>query len=314
MSEIQLSDDFEAAFLAALAVSPTAGQSTAIETLADSFAAAIFDNVTSPMTVTLNYPDASALSYEVSAWPVPASLDLAGATLTNVATVIYYKNGSAVTGTTVVGEGDKVRVDITKTTAAAASVVLAFVLTGGNITRTTADYVRPNGWTDTQNITLQPALFRFRGDSFISDYITGVDYNRWAIGGNNEWTGAKIIEFKPGGPYTAFGINTETGGISAPTNQYTRFEFGFLVAFSLFTVRELGGSVAGTQSFTNSVGFWYKIDYGGSSSIRYYYSDDEKATWNLVHTSARTYNAATVCRVDIGIGLDGIQSPEVLIY
>lgn len=310
MSLAALKSDLIAAFTAALAVTPTAGQTASIDTLSDDLANAIIDNVITPMTITLDYPAASALSYTLPYFPVPALLQLGTATLTNVASVAYYKNSVLVSGSTTVAEGDSLEAVITRTGAGDASIVITLELTGGNTTRTTPEYTTVSGWASNNNITLAPSLYRTRGDTFFGNITGSTNYDRWAVS-VDEWTGPKVVIFRPKSPNTGFGINTETGSISAPTNQYTRFEFGFLVAYDRFTVRELSISVAGTTTIADAVTLWYKIDYGGASSIRYYYSEDAGATWTLIHTSARTYNAATVCRIDIGLGLDGGESPEI---
>lgn len=314
MSQPALKSDFIAAFLAALAVTPTAGQTASIDQLSDDLAAAIFDNFGTPMTFSIDFPASSALLYYYINWPVPVSIDLDAAALTNVTTVAFAKNGTTVTGTTVFSEGDKLEVLITRAGAADASVELTAAPTGGNITRVTPDFVYPNGWTDIQNMTLRPDIFCDHDTALQGNYTGSTSYDRWAIAGNNEWSGPRIIEFQVNCPNTGVGINTETGGISSPAQQYQRYEFGFLVQAAAFQVRELGFLYGGSVAMADAIGLWYRIDYGGANMIRYYYSIDNRQNWTHHYDSGRAYNPATVCRMDIGTSIDGGIGPTIHFY
>lgn len=252
----------------------------------------------STSTATVNF---GASSQDVAFFRVEAGMELTSAALTNVSSYIFYKNGSVQTLPETLAQGDRVYIELTRTTPGTASSI-EFTASGiaNAITYAAKDYFYTRAWRYKENMTEIPDYLIdtdmvIEGDGILGNYLTNA-ISTSTLSGEFDILIPPSHSYGGGDVRSLHGLNDGTVADNV-TNRYPRQRYGiFHDSTNRLSIYELGTSVA---TVTNSdVGqWWFKIEGrntgGTTGEIKYYYSVDDKSTWTLVHTSTDNYDTST---------------------
>jgi len=214
--------------------------------------------------------------------------------LTNVATSSIYKNDVLVTVPFSFNNGDRIFVEITRTNPAlAASIALNTSGITNALTFSSTTYYKPRTTHFVENMTTTQNYvdgIGVKGTGNTFSYLTNCIFT-------NPVKGVFEIQMPPInsiGSFTNFryGLNNLTVS-NTVANRFPRCQYMILIRNNFFEILELGVSKANVLVGYSEI-HWSKITSTYTSpgvyTIRYYYSDNDRATWTLLYTSLTTHN------------------------
>ncbi len=214
--------------------------------------------------------------------------------LTNVATSSIYKNDVLVTVPFSFNNGDRIFVEITRTNPAlAASIALNTSGITNALTFSSTTYYKPRTTHYVENMTTTQNYvdgIGVKGTGSTLSYLTNCIFT-------NPVKGVFEIQMPPInsiGSFTNFryGLNNLTVS-NTVANRFPRCQYMILIRNNFFEILELGVSKANVLIAYTEL-HWSKITSTYTSpgvyTIRYYYSDNDRATWTLLYTSLTTHN------------------------
>lgn len=214
--------------------------------------------------------------------------------LTNVATSSIYKNDVLVTVPFSFNNGDRIFVEITRTNPAlAASIALNTSGITNALTFSSTTYYKPRTTHFVENMTTTQNYvdgIGLKGTGNTFSYLTNCIFT-------NPVNGVFEIQMPPInsiGSFTNFryGLNNLTVS-NTVANRFPRCQYMILIRNNFFEILELGVSKANVLIAYTEL-HWSKITSTYTSpgvyTIRYYYSDNDRATWTLLYTSLTTHN------------------------
>jgi hypothetical protein len=211
-----------------------------------------------------------------------------------VATSSIYKNDVLVTVPFSFNNGDRIFVEITRTNPAlAASIALNTSGITNALTFSSTTYYKPRTTHFVENMTTTQNYvdgIGVKGTGNTFSYLTNCIFT-------NPVKGVFEIQMPPInsiGSFTNFryGLNNLTVS-NTVANRFPRCQYMILIRNNFFEILELGVSKANVLVGYSEI-HWSKITSTYTSpgvyTIRYYYSDNDRATWTLLYTSLTTHN------------------------
>lgn len=260
--------------------------------------------------ITVYFPADSSNYWEFIRFQFAADVDFADASLSNVATVTYYKNGSAVSGNQSFAVGDEIAIEITRTSPAAdASVLIDLVYDSTTDNFTVPDYKYAT-WTNLVAMSVDTDTFLATNRGLLAA-VNGTDTFDKGANSVESFSGVFTVEIDSLTLGSLFGIATTNN--SGPSLNRPLYAW-YCQANNLLQMRVNGGFIATAVSVPRNNSMRYSLRIVDTGSAIEFWYKPPSGIWTLNQTTTTAYVAGTTYYADIVSSIDAQKSVGVKIY
>lgn len=251
--------------------------------------------------LTVSFSSTSSNYWELIRIGFAAEIDLATTALTNVASITYYKNGIAVSGTQTIAVGDEFAIEIVRTSpSSAASALLTFDYKDDNQSESVTDF-RYVHWTNLVAMSVDEDTWEGSNRALVAA-VNGTDTFDKGASSVESIDGTFTVELDALNLGSVFGISVNN--TDAPSLNRAKYSW-YCAGNSLLQIRANGSFIDSLSVPRNNAMIYNLRIVDTGTGIEFHYRQPGAVLWTLKTTTTAGYSAGTTYYASLVSSIDG---------